>query len=804
MAAENRASDLEVQNLTTRLEQAQQDLDHCQDQLSTKSDELTAAQALPVESPKLLAIIKELETANLGLLGQIQTANGDVAKAKEELTLIKETGSSNTDHIRTLEGKLEHAQTRINGFEEEKKAIQAEAKEEIKRKEQEIAKKADFTKSNMQTKNDSIVKNLTQKCSELETELKSTKGSLQKAQDEGFSTTILVDKVIAEIASYKEKLGLQAVALERIEGQQLGLQDCGKQMDGDVISIGNGIRELQEYLATVRNATGQDLDAIFNSQAELETNFRKLDSLQQEKVEYQEKNNNLQKKLEAAEKDNREKSSLKETNNALEKELATLQKQLESATGSKMQDLKKENNALEKQISHLQAQVESLKQPYRSSKKANMPTIESTHQETPQQIQRRPTFQLTPSHPGYEDDQILKGKMPSPKRMLRDAMKQHTLASNPRMQANSRSEKPDSIPEIQFASLPTTHNPTSVQTSARPGSNVRQPPQSETTRATTVQSVLATKPSSEVGEELKLSRQASAREIIKRRQSSQPHDGEMLLTPTVISYSQYRVPAALNSGVDRDLPPSAGTSSSIKPLLAFTPIGYSPLIDHGPMIEDMESAMTQEQLNPRSKKRRYSQVDMPKKDGANPEVGVAAAEKVIPDSQSFGRGTPYKRNYIFPQSLQFSDVEEYHSPAAKRNKKLTAKEESNRRRASGPPPKSALKTPQQAPISNQDDMHTATATATAMASDSVLQDKSAGLGTNQKQTQQLRTRYNQGASGLSSRSKAGSHASNPAASSTRIPARNRTRSSETKEVFGKNRRVSLRNSALSQVIPDSQ
>lgn len=796
LAAGKKASDLEVQSFAARLEQAQQDLDNCQDQLAAKSDELVTAQALPKENPKLLATVQELETTNSGLLGQLQTTNGELTKTKEQLTLIQETCLSNTEHIHTLEGKLEHAQTRIDGFEEEKKAIQAEAKEEVKRKDQDVAKKAELTMSNLHAKNKSTVKNLTQKCSDLEIELKSTKESLQKAQDKCVSTTNN-DTLLAEIALYEEKLGLQVVALQRLEGQRLGLQSCGQQIDDDVISIGRGIKGLEDHLISVRNATGQDLDAIFDSQANVESNFRKLDSLQQENVKYQEKNNNLQKQLEVAQNENREKESLEKAKHALEKELATLRTQLDSAADSKIEDLEKENNALEKQVSHLQAQVESLKQTHHLSKKADMSTTKSTYRETPQQIQRQPTSeQIYPSHPGYEealseDNAILRRQMTSPKQMLRAAMKQRTLAPNPQMPATSELNGPGSIPETQSTSQPTAHSSTLRQTSTRPSSNFHQFQRTKTTRGTTVQSALAMKPSSEVGEETEPSRQGSARGVIKRRQSGPRHDGEMLLTPSVASYFQYRAPPAPNSGVDRTFPASAETPSSIKPLMAFSPIGQSPLTDLGLMTEHLESAITQEQLQqPKSKKRRLSQVDMPKKNGSDQGVGIAKPEKVIPESQSFGRGPPYERNSI-PLSQQFSDVEET-LPKAKKNKTLSAKEESNRRRASGPPPKSAMKNPQQSPLSNQDDTRTTTATA----STSVLQDRSARLGKNQNQTQQQRTRYNQGTSGLSSNLKAGSRSSNPAGKS-RLPARNRMRSSE-----GEHRRVSLSNSA--PVIPDSQ
>jgi myosin heavy subunit len=804
--------------------------------LASKSEELAAVQALPKENPQLLVKIQELENINSGLLGQVNTANGDAAKAKEELKSIQETSASNTEQIRTLEGKLEGAQIRIGGFEEEKKKIQAAAIEEIKKKGQEIAKMADFTKTNMQTMYESKLKNLKQKCSEQETELKSTKESLQRTQDEGASSATNPERLLAELASYKEQFVLQAAALKRLEGQQFGLQDRGKQVDSDLGSVGRHLEELQGHLETTRNATGQDLEEIFKAQEEIEGNLRKLDSLQQEKVEYQEKNNELQKKLETAEKGNREKEALEMAKHALEEEVATLRKQLKSATNSKVEILEKEKNMLAKQNSNLQAQVDSLNQSRHLAKNVDGSTnrIKSIHRETPQQMQTSTFQQMSPSHPGYEeacraDEEILRGHMPSPKKMFRDAMKENNFTSNPRVGNGSLSNAPTSVPETQFDSQPRAYNSRLRRASTRRSSNPYQSQQSETTLANTTETSSMTKLPSKLEEASEPSRRASTRRPSHRRQSGQSDDGDMLLTPNMTAYPQFCAPAVRTSGITRTSSVSVGNSSAIKQFSAFSPVGQSPLTDLQPMIDQLESVNTQKQLNEEYRKTRDSKPTVPKNDVPDPEVNAARAERVIPDSQDLGRGPPYERNYI-PLSQQFSDVEATPRPRKTRANALTAEEESTRRRSSVPL-KSALKNPQPTPISNPHDTHTASEVKKSSyfqtpASTSVLQDKSSGVGTNKKQTQPSTTRgYNRVASGISAKSRVGSSGNTRRATASShpgskypakgqhdsplpgVPARNRKRSFEGKdgpEKPSKVSRVSLPHQASNRVVPDSQ
>lgn len=829
LAAEMNARDTELQNTANQLEQAQQDLENCQSQLTSKAEELAAAKASPNENPELLAKVQEVENTNSELLEQLNSAKGDIAKAKEELKAARELSSSSIEQIRTLEGEVEDAQTCIHAFEEERSTIKAKIQEEAKEKTQQIAQSADNTIKGMQTKYDSKVKNLTQKCSEMEAELNSAKDALERTLEEGAASTTNVERLQGEIASYKEQIVLQTAALKRLEDQQLALTDRGKQVNEDLASIGRDILGLQGHLTTTRNATAQDIDVIFSGQAELEQEFKKVDSLEQENYRRQEENSELQKKLETAEKENRENEFLAKARRVLEDEVATLRKQLHFATNSKVEALENEKSLLEKQNSDLQSQVQSLERARHKINDMSTNRAKSINRDNLQ----RPVFEQI----SREDDEILRGIMPSPEKMLRDAMKENNSNSTSmhRPKTSHMSHTHDSVLRTQSKTQQAFSNPGSRRTTSRQSNNDQQPqqPRARAPPAIAMQSTSvkpSSTPSSNPEQEFEPSSQASTRKVSARGHGRQSNDADMLLTPRVTGNPQL---AASSLSAVRTSSVSKETSSVIKPFAGLGPMDESPLSDIEPMMAQLNSVNTQEELTEAYQKTRNGKGAESRKNMPPQEIKAPRSDVVIPDSQSFGAGQPFVRSSI-PKSQQFSDADALPpTPKVKKTRVPTAQEESIRRRSSMPL-KGVLKNSQSTPISKPYDAQpTSEASKSSYfqgsASKGVLQEKPSGLGKNlnQAQTSTGRSGYNRVVSGISANSKAGTANNTRGATASRrltsnlpgpganaptlpgVPARNRKRSFEAKDESeklsnSKKPRISLPHQASNRVIPDSQ
>lgn len=815
LAAEKTAHELELQHLSNQLQESQRDLSNCRGQLASKSEQLTALQTLPKEDPRLVAKVQDLENANSNLISQLNNANEDIARTKEELKLARESVSSTTENMRSLEDDLKHAQARIDAFDEEKNKYEDARKELVEKEAQKIAKLSESSTKAMQMKFDSKVNTLRQKFSEVEAELKTAKEDLQRAQNEIASSHANSETLRAKNASYKEQSLLQDALLRHLEEQCSGWEERDQRVHRELGSTACEIQELRSHLETTRTATCRDLETVFEGQTQIEQSLRKLESHQEERAQYQKQQSELKKKVETVEQVAQQKEALEKANSEKEEEVATLRKQLELATNSKVDVLVKEKGMLEQQNSSLQAQIASLQKSHYLAKDG-LARNEPTHRDTTQQIQpsqrhkQKIGSQSSSSQPDFvtgsqEDDILIRGHIGNPKQMLRAAMKRDL---NGRDQSTTT---PKSFLEAQSDTHPRPSIPSSRRVSNRKSSN---PYQSQQPGATPSNTQSTSKPSGSRAP----SRRASSRRDNNLDPYGQNEDGEMLFSQ--ISDPRFRAPPSRNSAIDQTSAASVA-SSAIKPFSSFTPFGESPLTDFEPVVDQMEFVNTQEQLDETYKRVRKDKA-VTAKHVRDEHGDISRSEKVVPDSQQNLDRDPFK-------DQEFSDVDEIPiGPKVKKakTKAPTVEQESSRRRASMPL-KSALKNPQAGPVSNAPVTH-------GMSDDrpssyfqspvpvSVLQNKPSG--TNKSQTRQPKVKgQNRMASGISANARAGTSSNTrQAVASSRTPSKQpadgthvsplpklpagaHKRSFEGVDTSGQRaKRVSLPPGASNRVIADSQ
>lgn len=283
-----------MQSVTKQAEELRRDLADSRGQLSAKSDELAAILALPKEDPKLQAKIRDLENTNSALQGQLDAVNEETSRLKSELTPLQEASLGRQEEIKEIERKFKEAQTRIKSFNEEKKKYQEACKTDSERTCQELAKKANNSKTEMNLKHQAIAKNLEKKRAEAEAELDTAKEELQRIKDERVSSAGEISKLRTQLAT----VGQLDARMQHLAELNTGLENLDSQTN-DLQSARRDITRIQNQIESVRNENTRIQEARTRERKEFEETSKRIGDLQREKQAVEEQNVNLQEQVEA-------------------------------------------------------------------------------------------------------------------------------------------------------------------------------------------------------------------------------------------------------------------------------------------------------------------------------------------------------------------------------------------------------------------------------------------------------------------------------------------------------------------------
>ena len=289
------ARELQCQGLTSRIDELERDLTNYRDQLAAKSDELTAALALPKEDPQLRSKLYDLQNMNALLRSQIDSVGLEYGLAKESVQSSQEASARFQDQIRELDQKLSVAVGTIKRTAEEKDAYIAASKQDIEKAKKEIAEAANAAKNETGMRHAATVKNFEQRRIETESQLKMAKEDLQRCQEQNTNYAKHIDDLMTEMAGYKESLNQQASQIKDIEGQNPSREYLDTR-DQNIESAHAELASLKADLGVASNEAAEKLDEARRGQAEAANQMQMMEKLQEEKKDLRSEITNLQNK----------------------------------------------------------------------------------------------------------------------------------------------------------------------------------------------------------------------------------------------------------------------------------------------------------------------------------------------------------------------------------------------------------------------------------------------------------------------------------------------------------------------------
>jgi hypothetical protein len=284
--------------MMTRISSLNGDLASYRDKLSTKSDELAAALALPRDDPQLHMKLHDLESANSDLRAQIDTANQKLTRAKEEIFSLQEASLNSGEQLQELENKLSDAQNTIKNSAEEKIQLLAISKLDIEKLRQDVSKAASASKSEMVMRHECVVKNLERRQAEAESQARFMKEELQRVRDEKAGYVNSTSELQSELSTQMENVARLTAQLNQLESQSVSQDDFDRQRHSGE-SARRELTELRTFLEDARNKAEKNLTAARQSTAEVEIQLRRVHDLERENTLLQEQNDDLQKKYDA-------------------------------------------------------------------------------------------------------------------------------------------------------------------------------------------------------------------------------------------------------------------------------------------------------------------------------------------------------------------------------------------------------------------------------------------------------------------------------------------------------------------------
>lgn len=297
LTANDSAKELECQGMAKRIDELGRELSGCRDQLTAKFDELAALRALPKEDPVLRGKIQDLENAKTTLHGQVNTANQEASRAKEDLILSREIAVNAQEQSQGLQHKLTEAQSMIKTLVEDKKKYLTNHKVEIDKARHEIAKSTNAAKTETKLKHDCLVKNLEQRRSEAEKELALAQEHLQKSQEERVRYTGNLNKLQEELSACRKQMAQQSAYIMHVD-QRIPTQDEFERRESKLQQALTTMAELKAHFDTAQKETSQKVeDAVGHHQNEAEKFIKRLDAVEKENIFLEEQKSGVPKSL---------------------------------------------------------------------------------------------------------------------------------------------------------------------------------------------------------------------------------------------------------------------------------------------------------------------------------------------------------------------------------------------------------------------------------------------------------------------------------------------------------------------------
>ncbi|KAF4627776.1 hypothetical protein G7Y89_g10377 [Cudoniella acicularis] len=358
LTADKSAREVEVQNLTTQLDELQRDLGTCRTELTSKADELAKQLACPKEDPQLLRKIQELERSSSGLSEQLKSASLELAKTKEDLLSSEELSSDQADQICSLESTCRSAQAKIDRFKKEKQDLEAKYKAEVEKQKEECARTLTTSLSDQSLKHDSTLRNLRQKCSEKESEVRDAREEIHRLQNEAAYANKKFENELSAQESYKQQLAQQAAAIEKLQNRRPDLESL-KNDTAEFGTFRNEIEELRNFIQTSRREDDDKIQAVSTYQENIDAEIQKLESLEGEKDSSEKKCAELSTQLDTA---LQRVQTLEAEMSSFKLDSDSRQQEMETESKSKISILEKENQTLRQQSAELQAQIAQIAQ----------------------------------------------------------------------------------------------------------------------------------------------------------------------------------------------------------------------------------------------------------------------------------------------------------------------------------------------------------------------------------------------------------------------------------------------------------
>lgn len=292
------AREAECQGLTTRLSALEIELTSCRSLLGTKCDELAVALALPKDDPKLRGTCQDLEDKNLFLQHKVDAADRETSNLKEELATLRETSLETERQLHRLRDEYDDAQSSLQKFAEEKQTYMSNAKLDIERARQDVAKASIAAKNELIMRHDALVKNLEQRRAEAESQVTVMKEELQQMQGDRESCANSTTQLQRELSACRAEAIQQSRHIKQLEMQSVSRELLERQEASLKCALGE-IAELRTRLERIQTEATRSNCAVLQSARDIEHCLRQLNDQEHEKESLREQNIILQEKYDA-------------------------------------------------------------------------------------------------------------------------------------------------------------------------------------------------------------------------------------------------------------------------------------------------------------------------------------------------------------------------------------------------------------------------------------------------------------------------------------------------------------------------
>jgi hypothetical protein len=294
LGADLRSREVECKGMAARIVEFESELESCRGLLGAKSDELAIALALPRDDPEVRGRFHDLEGANKILLEQVNTVSRENATIQQELSSLRESSLQIEKQLHEVGERYSGAQSLIKKFAEEKKTYMSNAKLDIEKARQEVAKASSAARSEIMMRNDALVKTLEQRRTEAESQVRIVKEELKRLQDERVSCSASASLLQQELSACREENIQQASQIKQLEQQSIRLDALGQQEESLEYARAE-ITQLRTCLEDIRSEATESLSSALQISKDIENRLLKVDDLDLQTNALKEQNLNLQK-----------------------------------------------------------------------------------------------------------------------------------------------------------------------------------------------------------------------------------------------------------------------------------------------------------------------------------------------------------------------------------------------------------------------------------------------------------------------------------------------------------------------------